>query len=89
MNVSRFRLLAVSPLKFGLAISGVLLVVSTRESRFPKVRHALGRLQHVRSPIIGAILNKFEGPSSIYSQYYGYSYRYGGYGYWYSPYHED
>ena len=67
-------------------VRGVLLVVSARESRLPSVRHAMGRLYHVGSPIIGAILNKFEGSSSVYSRYYGYGYR--GYRYSYSPYRE-
>ncbi|MHC4872008.1 MAG: polysaccharide biosynthesis tyrosine autokinase [Planctomycetota bacterium] len=65
-------------------VRGVLMVIAAEEVEIAAVRMALYRLQHVGSPIVGAVLNKVRERSTSY-YYYGYRYRSG---YYYSPYSE-
>lgn len=52
---------------------GVLLVVACGQTPIPAVNQCLARLRHVRSPLIGVVLNKVrEVPSGHF--YYGYGY---------------
>ncbi len=60
------------------------MVIAAEEGESGAVRMALYRLQHVGSPIVGAVLNKVRERSTSY-YYYGYRYRSG---YYYSPYTE-
>ncbi|MBN1257944.1 MAG: polysaccharide biosynthesis tyrosine autokinase [Planctomycetes bacterium] len=63
-------------------VRGVLMVIAAEEVEIGAVRMALYRLQHVGSPIVGAVLNKVKERSTSY-YYYGYRDRSG---YYYSPY---
>ncbi len=65
-------------------VRGVLMVIAAEEVEIAAVKMALYRLQHVGSPIVGAVLNKVCEKSTSY-YYYGYRYRSG---YYYSPYSE-
>lgn len=65
-------------------VRGVLMVIAAEEVEIGAVKMALYRLQHVGSPIVGAVLNKVRERSTSY-YYYGYRYRSG---YYYSPYSE-
>jgi capsular exopolysaccharide synthesis family protein len=68
--------------------SGVLLVVSSKRARVEQVATAVSRLEHVKAPLVGMVLNRQPGGSRGYYHYYGSRYGYGyGYGYGYS-YHE-
>ncbi len=64
--------------------SGVLLVVASKRAPAEQVSTAIARLEHVKAPIIGMVLNRQPGGSHGYYHYYGSRYGYGygsGYGY--------
>jgi polysaccharide biosynthesis transport protein len=62
-------------------VAATVFVVGAGQARPAMVRSALRRLQHSRSPVIGAVLTKFNARVAGY----GYGYGYGGsYGYGYS-----
>jgi len=67
--------------------SGVLLVVSSKRAQAEQIATAVARLEHVKAPLIGMVLNRQPGGSRGYYHYYGSRYGYG-YGQAYS-YHED
>lgn len=60
----------------GLA-SGVLLVVASKRAPAEQVATAIARLEHVKAPIIGMVLNRQPGGSRGYYHYYGNRYGYG------------
>jgi capsular exopolysaccharide synthesis family protein len=60
----------------GLA-SGVLLVVSSKRAPSEQIATAVARLEHVKAPLIGMVLNRQPGGSRGYYQYYGSRYGYG------------
>jgi capsular exopolysaccharide synthesis family protein len=58
-------------------VSGVLLVVSSKRAPVEQVGTAIVRLEHVKAPIIGMVLNRQPGGSRGYYHYYGSRYGYG------------
>lgn len=59
---------------FSNRVRGILMVVGARETSVHTLRHAIDRLNHVKSPIIGAVLNKATDSNVI--SYYGSNYYY-------------
>ena len=54
----------------GLA-SGVLLVVASKRAPAEQIATAVARLQHVRAPLIGVVLNRQPGGFRDYQHYFG------------------
>jgi len=66
------------PLILSPFADGVILVVEANQTRKPIVMQAITRLQQVKAPLIGGIVNKFD----IKRSGYGYYYYYNDYGYY-------
>ncbi|MGJ0533706.1 GumC family protein [Methylocystis sp.] len=59
------------------AAAATVLVMSAGETKMGAVRNALKRLEMARTPIIGAVVNKFDAKTAGYGYGYGYGYTYG------------
>jgi capsular exopolysaccharide synthesis family protein len=57
--------------------TGVLLVVASKRAPAEQISTAVARLEHVKAPLVGMILNRQPGGSGGYYHYYGSRYGYG------------
>jgi capsular exopolysaccharide synthesis family protein len=65
------------------AAEATVFVVAAHQARAGQVRGALRRLQLARTPVIGAVMTKFDSKTAGYGYGYGHAY---GYGYGQNPY---
>ena len=68
--------LADAPL-LSAAVNATIFVVAAGQTRIGPVRVALKRLESSRTPIIGAVVTKFDAKTANYGYDYGYGYGYG------------
>ncbi|MGA8172799.1 MAG: polysaccharide biosynthesis tyrosine autokinase [Methylocystis sp.] len=68
--------LADAPL-LSAAVNATVFVLAAGQTRIGPVRIALKRLETSRTPIIGAVVTKFDAKTATYGYDYGYGYGYG------------
>jgi Mrp family chromosome partitioning ATPase len=68
--------LADAPL-LSAAVNATIFVIAAGQTRIGPARIALKRLEASRTPIIGAVVTKFDAKAANYGYDYGYGYGYG------------